>query len=174
MIKVYDDILDTQEFNFVQEHMLGSQFPWHYGDVLNEHSEAVYKPSCDLLYNAQFCHWFYKDYEPKGPEFVIVRPIISKLNTDSLVRIKANITMKTDTIIKHGFHRDGLADCNAAIYYVNTNDGYTEFEDGTKVESVENRLVVFNSQMMHTGTTCTNSKVRCVINFNYYPQNYGT
>ena len=55
-----------------------------------------------------------------------------------------------------------------AIYYVNSNDGYTEFRDGTKVESIANRLAIFPSTMEHTGSTCTNTKFRCVINFNFY------
>jgi hypothetical protein len=57
--------------------------------------------------------------------------------------------------------------CTTAIYYANTCDGYTEFEDGTIVESVQNRFVAFPSRMKHTGTTCTNAKSRVVINFNY-------
>ena len=86
------------------------------------------------------------------------------------MRVKANMNMRTPEIIEHGFHTDGTSSCTAAIYYVNTNDGYTAFEDGTKVESIANRLVVFNTQTKHTGTTCTNAKFRCVINFNYYEE----
>ena len=50
---------------------------------------------------------------------------------------------------------------------MNTNDGYTKFEDGTKVESVANRMVTFPNSMKHTGTTTSNSEYRLVINFNY-------
>ena len=168
-VEVYDDFLDSEQFEFVQEHMLGPQFPWHYGNVLSEDPNVDYNCSCDPLYNTQMCHWFYiEPFEPSVPEFDIVKPLISKLNIDSLIRIKSNLNMKTDTIIKHGFHRDGDGSFIVAIYYVNTNDGYTEFEDGTQVESIENRLLVFDSSLKHTGTTCTNAKVRCVINFNYH------
>ena len=55
-----------------------------------------------------------------------------------------------------------------AILYVNSNNGYTLFEDGTKVESVENRIVLFDSNLRHTGTTCTEEKVRIVVNFNFF------
>ena len=173
MIEIYDDFLDSEEFEFVRYNMLGNEFSWYLGEVLSEIQGSTYPCSCDPLHNAQMCHWFYKNYQPTGPEFSIVEPIISKLNISSLVRIKANMSLKTDTIIKHGFHRDATGVFMVAIYYVNTNDGYTEFDDGTQVESIENRLVLFNSETLHTGTTCTNAKVRCVINFNYYPQNYG-
>ena len=50
---------------------------------------------------------------------------------------------------------------------MNTNNGYTEFEDGTVVKSIENRMVVFPANMKHRGTSCTNKKVRVIINFNY-------
>ena len=59
-------------------------------------------------------------------------------------------------------------DYKVSIFYVNSNDGYTEFEDGTRIESVENRLVTFPANMLHTGTTCTNKPFRIVINFNYF------
>ena len=55
-----------------------------------------------------------------------------------------------------------------AIYYVNSNDGYTLFEDGTKVESVGNRLVRFPTNIKHTGTTCTDANRRVLINFNWF------
>ena len=53
----------------------------------------------------------------------------------------------------------------------NDGDGYTEFEDGTKVESIENRFVTFPSNLHHGGTTCTDQKRRVVINLNYFDSN---
>ena len=50
---------------------------------------------------------------------------------------------------------------------MNTNNGYTKFETGEKVESVANRLVTFPNNMMHTGTTCTDEQYRCVMNIDY-------
>ena len=39
---------------------------------------------------------------------------------------------------------------------------------GTKVESIANRMITFPSNMKHTGTSCTDEKIRVVINFNYF------
>ena len=58
---------------------------------------------------------------------------------------------------------------NSAVYYLNTSDGYNLFEDGPKVNSVENRIVIFDSNMRHTGTSCTNESGRLVMNINYFP-----
>ena len=51
---------------------------------------------------------------------------------------------------------------------MNTNNGYTKFEDGTKIESVANRMVSFPTNTQHKGTSCTDQKTRVVINFNYF------
>ena len=61
-----------------------------------------------------------------------------------------------------------LKQWTTSIFYVNSNNGYTVFEDGTKVESVANRFVSFPANMKHKGTSCTDEKIRVVINFNYF------
>ena len=73
---------------------------------------------------------------------------------------------RTTEITRNKFHRD-FPNITTAVYYINTNNGWTEFENGDKVESVANRIVIFDSNTMHTGTTCTDEKVRVLINFNY-------
>ena len=54
-----------------------------------------------------------------------------------------------------------------AIYYLNTNNGYTEFEDGTKIESIANRFFLFDGAIKHASTTTTNALARFNINFNF-------
>ena len=41
-------------------------------------------------------------------------------------------------------------------------------EDGTKIESVANRVLLFDSSRPHSSTRCTDQKVRVNINLNYY------
>ena len=57
---------------------------------------------------------------------------------------------------------------STSIFYVNTCNGYTHFEDGTKVDSVANRLITFPTQTKHGGACCTDTVARIVINFNYH------
>ena len=82
-------------------------------------------------------------------------------------RLKINLNPKAHKVFEHGYHIDINIPSKTAIFYLNTNDGYTAFETGEKVESVANRLVVFDSNIKHTGTTCTNQKARLVLNINY-------
>jgi hypothetical protein len=91
-----------------------------------------------------------------------------------LIRIKANLTPRADKIVEHGFHRDiepPIPNATTAILYLNTNNGYTVFEDGTKIDSVANTFVSFPSDTKHTGSTCTDTKFRGLINFNYIKGN---
>ena len=54
-----------------------------------------------------------------------------------------------------------------AIFYINSNNGFTVLENDTKIESIENRLLLFNGSKKHHSTSCTNSGARININFNY-------
>jgi hypothetical protein len=104
-------------------------------------------------------------------------PILEKINSVSMWRIKANLLTRTPNIVENEFHIDigdlidkpeKLAQWTTSIFYVNSNNGYTKFENGSIVESVANRMVTFPSNMKHTGTSCTDEQTRIVINFNYF------
>jgi hypothetical protein len=58
-----------------------------------------------------------------------------------------------------------------AIYYVTANNGYTELKINkkiTKIPSVGNTMVQFDSNIKHRAVTQTNADRRVVININYY------
>ena len=65
------------------------------------------------------------------------------------------------------YHHD-YDDMKTAVFYINTNNGYTEFENGVRVNSVANRVCIFDSHLKHRGTTHSEgSNQRIVVNFNY-------
>ena len=66
---------------------------------------------------------------------------------------------------------DGFDRCKTAVLYLNTNNGYTKFKTGEQVESVENRLVLFDGNVQHAGTTCTDKRYRAVFNLNFEANN---
>ena len=53
------------------------------------------------------------------------------------------------------------------VLYMNDNNGYTYFEDGQKVESKENRALLFPSNLPHAGTSSTDTDLRVVLNIDY-------
>ena len=115
-------------------------------------------------------------FKNRSSYFEILEPILVKIDPISLWRAKANLITKTPNIVENSYHIDMLflksekkiKQWTTSIFYINTNNGYTEFEDGTKVESVANRMVTFPGNIEHRGTSCTDKKIRVVINFNYF------
>ena len=165
-IKIEDNFLKQEDFNKIQEIMMSPNFYWFFSDIID------YKEDVDKF---QFCHVFFRNSVPTSNSIEIISPILKILNPMPLWRIKANLLTKTPNIVENTFHVDNgdlkgkkLKQWTTAIFYVNTNNGYTKFEDGTIVESVANRLVSFPANMKHTGTSCTDEKTRVVINFNYF------
>lgn len=157
-VKIIDDFLPPEQFDFIQNEMMSFEFAWHRREGINDYKDG----------NRQFIHLFYSFPRIHSDYYGILEPILFKLKAAALIRIKANLVPKTHEIIKHGFHRDQHIKCKVAVYYINTNNGYTEFKDGTKVQSVANRMVIFDDCMEHTGTSCTDEHDRIVINFNYF------
>ena len=45
--------------------------------------------------------------------------------------------------------------------------GATVFENNKKYQSVANQAVVFDPTLKHSGISCTDEKVRLVLNINY-------
>lgn len=173
-VVVIDDYLNHSDYMDVYTMMTDFDFNWNCATVLSR--DPIYShylhpdlPTCEDRDNLQLVHMFY-DYDRFLGEWSI-HQLIDKIMPAALIRIKANLNPRTTETVKHGFHIDNnFPNARTAVYYVNSNDGFTEFEDGTKVESVENRIVIFDSHLFHTGTTCTNYDRRLVVNVNYFPR----
>ena len=158
-MKVVDNFLPSFEFRSLYDFMMGEHFNWYYTDGI----AVIPQPG-----KFQFIHNFYGE-DGERPTFGTVIPIIKRLNTGSLIRIKANLNPKTTSHERSAWHID-LPDIKVgktAVYYINTNNGWTEFKNGDKVRSVANRMVIFDCNLEHAGSTCTNENRRVVVNFNY-------
>ena len=174
-MKVIDNFLEENDFIKIQNKFLSETCKWEWSNVVENDNS---------FYNFQFVHGVYlptvllkKGYDPEDifrkitiQEMPDIKPLLESLKTSAIIKIKVNLTTKTPTIIEHGFHIDHFfPKAKTAILYLNTCDGYTLFSNGDKVESVKNRIVIFDSNIPHTGTTVTNQQRRGVLNINYYP-----
>lgn len=162
-MKIINNFLSINDFKNLEQNILqNGYFPWYLNNGVNILNDG----------NFQFTHTFYKDFRIYSSFFDSINPILLKLEINSLVRIKANLTMKSEKIIEHGFHTDFNFERKmigtTAIYYLNDNNGYTKFKDGTKIFSEANKLIYFNSDIEHSGTNCTDKDLRAVINLNYF------
>ena len=165
-IEILDDFLPLSEFKLLYDFIMGDYFPWYYSDGIY----AVPEPR-----RFQHIHNFYsfgQGNDGKTSKFEVITPLLQRLKIRSLIRVKANATFKTFLHESGGMHTDlsNVGPHKTAIYYVNTNNGYTKLRGHGKVKSVANRMLTFDSNLEHTGFTCTNEKRRVVINFNYYEE----
>ena len=180
-MNIEDNFLDFRDFNELQTLIMSFGFDWHYGPantypigVSDSDGKIIYPKEVDKK-TFQFVHVFYDAHAPQSPFLEKLHFIIKTIQPLSLIRIKANLLTRTPNIVENGFHVDmtnapeeRVKQLTTSVFYVNTNNGYTKFEDGTEVESVANRMVTFPANMKHTGTSCTDENTRVVINFNYF------
>ena len=176
-IKIIDDFLPEKEYRTIYQYFVDSEFgyegqscPWYWVDGTSYFDDGYY----------MFVNLCYGNYTITNPTmFNLLLPFTVKLKVQAYFRIKANLTLPVQTQqmdVSSQFHVDnpdcleeGHCPMMTAIFYVNTNNGGTLFEDGTKVESVANRLLIFPCHMKHAAMPHTEgSKNRIVINFNYY------
>ena len=166
-MKVIDDFLPLETFKTVQQFFLSNQIPWYYND-------SIAGINTDLD-NYQLCYNFFDIQQPfkescpcKYSQFI--RPVLAKISPKYVLRVKANLRPRTSHMQYCGqFHTDMKINQYTAIFYLNSNNGYTLFEDDTRVFSKENRLCVFHGHTEHAGASCTDQRRRIVLNINYIP-----
>ena len=142
-------------------------FPYYYHEVVtydnNNEEEDVRQLS--------FVHGLYAGKKILSPWFnQLALPILDKLQIEEgkLIRVKVNLNPNQTQPITSSWHIDHeKGNYETAIYYCNTNNGYTELESGEKIESIANRIAIFDGQLKHRGVTQTNTKGRFAININY-------
>ena len=183
-LRVVDNFLPKGEFFHIREHLIDKpDVPFNYYDG-KVYGRLQDNGLSDHHMVHCFYHWNRFPKEPTGtPQMGLMLPIIGRCRVLAVHRIKCNLELYSGPEhYESEYHKDwtrestteGSPTMQAAIYYVNSNNGYTEFaesQDGPaveKVESVENRMVFFPADTWHRGVSSTNTKYRCVINFNWF------
>ena len=160
-MQVIDNFLSEYHFKQLQSIILSNNFSWYWNDNI-----IVSKPK-----TYQFTHGIYiSDNGLVSKYYSSFDLVQQKLGVRRLDKIKVNLNPKTVFHRKGGYHMDMLYSGKhekTAVFYLNTNNGWTEFKKGGKVKSVANRIVIFDSNLEHTGVTCTDEKRRVIVNFNY-------
>ena len=165
---VNDNFLIEQDFENIRKEITARSFQWNFSQYVDSQDEE--------LTPGQFIHTVYSGCVPCSQFYNSLVPIIEhKFGISTLYRIKLNLqprlpepfTYMFHSDLSHDFEEDVASHWTTAILYINTNNGFTEFEDGVKVESVANRLVMFPSNFKHRGITQTDEQTRIMINFNF-------
>lgn len=170
-VEVHDNFLTDQYVKHLQSMFYDDGFPWNYSQFVGmkaKDSDLSEEETDNHLY---FIHRIYDNLRPvEHPPFQVfdqLLPILEALEVRSLIRIRALLYVNQGKIIKHESHQDAPYSIKAALLYLNDNNGYTGFDDGTKINSVSNRVALFDGSSYHHSTTPTNCKERLVININY-------
>ena len=161
---IIDNALNINDFDNLKNVVLSNNFNWFYQQ--NVAYKKQFKEYAEETF--YFTHTFYEYDQPQSEHFNLLKPIFDKINLNCLARVKANLYPNVNKFINHPFHTDGDFKHKGAIIYLNTNNGKTVLKDGTEINSIENRILLFNSFEEHCSTTCTDEKIRVNINLNYF------
>ena len=117
-------------------------------------------------------HIIYHFNEPKSDFYdPVINIFENKLGYVSLCRIIVNLLLRQENPSRSAFHVDyGYKNKNmtSAIFYLNTNNGSTEFKDGDIIDCVRNRLIMFPTNISHRAIGQTDNIKRIVLNFNFF------
>jgi hypothetical protein len=166
-VQVIDDFLDKDHHEHILDVLTNvnttqyNPFPW----MLSSSVSTTHDTPSNNFY---MYHLFYFDHAPSSEYISMTMPILDRLDVKSIMRIKANLYPNTPELVEHEPHIDLPFSHKGAVYMVNDNDGCTILDDGTRVESKANRILLFDPSVPHQATNCTNSKCRVTINFNYF------
>ena len=164
--EVVDNFLDEEYFDslvtlFTDKEKSGNiMMPWYFN------SSIVYDKVVEnkLFY---MYHVFYEENVPMSSHYESLFPLLEKLEVKALIRIKANLYPNTEILHEHPMHFDYPFSHSSALLSLNTCDGYTKLKDGTKIDSIANRILLIDPSEEHCSTTTTNDFARFNININY-------
>ena len=164
---IIDDFLTVNEFIVLREEIFNFNFSWNFSPIV-VHDDEELSPG-------GLTHLVYNGNAPLSQLYNFLNPTLNKFKITALWRIQINLLLRLPEPFYYQFHSDTennmkediAVQWTTSILYINTNNGYTEFEDGTKVESVANRLVSFPSNTRHRAVTQTDEQRRIVINMVY-------
>ena len=174
MMKVLDNFLPKEVFQTIKQLVIGtdidsSNTSWYWQPCIT----YIGKPESKLR-AGQLTHRLYDTNI--GVQSQLYEPIFSSIvaplygsNGGLMVKMKLNLNPRTcSNEILGDYHRDTKLKCKTAIFYFNTNNGFTKFKNGDIVECIENRIVIFDSDILHVGYSCTDSQYKLLLNINYF------
>ena len=169
-LKIIDNFLTDNDFNLLVSNTVGRNdgHQVQFRVVSNVENFGAIEENwswymINMLYSTdtpqnEICGKIYEMFVPKFKELA---------NFKTMIRIKINAYPYTNVVKEHKEHIDFNYEHIGAVFSLNTCDGYTKFSDGSKVESVANRIVFFDASKKHHSTTTSNAKLRYNINFNF-------
>ena len=193
---IIDNFLEEGYFNeltnLICNTKFDSMFSWFYG----EYADPQTRGHETLITNYFFTHVFYVNGLQYSKHMELLMHFLEKIKTlegtpeekqhvkkletnwrlqggliKSILRMRANLFVNTREVYQYPMHTDYEFSHTAAVLSLNTCDGYTgiEDEDGqiTKVDSVANRVVLYDAGKNHCSSTTSdaNARFNIIVNF---------
>lgn len=187
MIEIHDDVISEDLQNKILKDVQSNYFSWYLNDDTTGYGRENFFSS-NIKEYLQFCHLYYawdneKQICYKNSNTEIVDKIIEDISNFfkwekcEIYRVKANLQTQFAENHKSYFntpHVDFHTKTNTTmIYYINDSDGDTLFFDNRndlnivkRVSPKKGRLVVFDTNIYHTGQHPIKSNKRIVLNIN--------
>lgn len=167
--KIIDNFLEEEQFEEIKNEIIGPNFHWNMNPCVSNLEEMYEYDPNTIVSSYYFTNTLFSSTDLiVKPRCLLFESFVNKLEMKSLIRIKANLYPSTKKIMHHKKHTDFPFSHRGAIFYLNTNNGLTVLEDGTEVQSIKNRLLLFDPSKIHNSTTCTDQKCRINVNFNFF------
>lgn len=149
---------NAEEYTSIQD--LQDCVPMYYSQYVADES--------DTKGSGYFLNMMYHAPVPYNQYFdIICGPLLSKVDFKAVIRAKVNWFPRTPEVRQNGMHQDFTYPHHTLLYSVNTCDGYTTLECGTKIDSVANRALIFRGDLPHSSSTTSDKALRCNININF-------
>jgi hypothetical protein len=191
-MEIIDNFIDVSLQDKILNHFTSDNFPWHFtrmNSLVNPNLTNISK----MVNPIQLCHFIQDSdkYYTGEDTFNIINHLRLEIEkclqfkSENLFRIKANLLFpfpndEIDTFnIPHRDTSNQFDKKKSVIYYVNDSDGDTIlFHDkqttnhnkiypDIKVSPKKGRIIIFDSNILHTSSCPKKDRFRIVINFVY-------
>ena len=166
-VQIFNNFLDQEVFLEIKKFIMSPRCQWRYVNYI------AHKDGRDNDNDGYFVHSFkdchpqtFVDRYPESPHFPLIAKILDKIKYQNILRIRSSLYPRRDVQKPDPFHIDYDFPHKVCIFYVNTNNGYTMFENGEKIPSVENQLATFDGNEKHCSVVQTDTSARYIVNIN--------
>ena len=169
-LEIIDNFLQGNEFNYLKNIIL-NELTWKCN---GKNGWAADNDTDITAFYSYVIKNNQEDTEKAKDIMPCFNPLIEKFGLP--ISVRAIMSARTVDHITSAYHTDMMSDGykiqhTAALFYMTTHNGGTQFNPGVTVDAIENRLIIFDGNIEHRAISNTDSNDRLVINFNFVHEN---
>jgi len=158
--RIIPDFLEQEFYRNMQFICLGDNFTW----FLKSGSNVD-----DLQSDYYLTHIFYQNNIASSNYFDFIQSnLLNFIKINSLISVKSIMLPSNKEVESIEIINEFEFKHNQAIYFVNTTNGNTVLQDGVKIKSNENSILMIESSQKIYSENCTNKKAKVMILIDYF------